>query len=222
MKGSCHCEAIGHSRGFTLMEMLLAVTLFAIVMASGFGVFRMGLQIWQRMQGRSSLERKTVLTLEKMGRDLRAAIRIPAQKEALGKQNIEYAGSNSEFNFPAIVTKFGKKGGETTQTGRITYRFESSSETLCKKLENATDFYLKRAVPCEPVVQQVQSLKFRYWLYDKIGKEYDWYDEWDASRGLPKAVSLLLVQNPKLKGGQNSSKEEYHQTWFIPSGGEHS
>lgn len=208
-----------NERGFTLVEMLLAVTLFAIVMSSGFGVFKMGLQIWTRMQGHSSVERKTLLSLEKIGRDLRTAIRIPEQKESLRKPEIEYGGSNQEFSFPALVTKAGKKGVQTTQFGRMTYRFESSAKVLCKQQENATDFYLKRPAPCDPVAQGIQSAKFRYWLYDKIGKEYDWYDEWEMTSGLPKAVSLSFVQNPTLKGVKKFTQKEYHQTWIIPAGG---
>ncbi len=207
-----------NQRGFTLMETLLAAALFAIIMTSGFSVFQMGLQIWKRTQGSSKMERKVLLTFEKMGRGLRSAMRVPLPQEILGKQEIEYGGNHAGFSFPAMVTKASKQGELITQTGKISYRFESSSQTLCRINENASDFYLKKNVPCEALVQGVQSVKFQYWLYDKIGKEYDWYEEWDTKRGMPQAVRISLT----VPAVQNSPKKEYHQTWLIPAGGERS
>jgi type II secretion system protein J len=210
-----------NSRGFTLMETLLAVTLFAIVMTSSMGIFSMGLQIWKRSQGQALQERKVLLAMEKMGQAVREAVKIKVVPAAglESDQELDFEGDNNSFSFPSVVTFSGKKGNLLTQYGKTTFRWDSKTRTLCRSLEGASDVYLKKKPECATLAQEIQTFKMRYWVYDGIGDSYSWYDSWEYKDSLPQAVSVSIDFVPRLKNGQVGLKKHYEKTFVIPVGG---
>ena len=197
------------NRGFTLIEALLAVTLFTIVISSSFAIFSIGIQIWKRTQGASLAERKAVLALEKMGADIRMSLRPKGGQEIKwvgGK--MKFAGDEKGFGLPAIVNVTGRTGARLTQYGRISYQWNSAG-VLCRMTEGATDFYLERKSVCSPAAEHIQRAKFRYWIYDGIGDSFSWHDSWEYSESLPQAIEVTLELEHK----------EFQQVFFIPAGG---
>lgn len=201
--------------GFTLLETLLSVTLFAIVMTSSFGVFSMGIQIWKRSQGRSVIERQAVLSLERMGRDIRNTLRVAAKKDEFGKDLPEYEGDSTSFSLPAVISGVDKYGKATTQAGSVSYRLNSNGE-LCRAGKTATDIYLNREPACRALVGSVKKLEFQYLLYVSFTKSYSWYDSWKIRDGLPFAIRVNLEIDAKLKGERAPLNKKYQQAFLIP------
>ncbi len=202
-------------RGFTLLETLLAITLFSIVITSSFGVFSMGIQIWKRSQGRSLVERKVVLALERMGQDVRNTLRVEQKGEGFGQDLLEYEGTASFFELPAIVKLTDKSGASTRQTGSVIYRLNPNGE-LCRAERSASDFYLQREPACRVLAAEVKKLHFEYLLYRTFTKSYSWYDAWEIKDGLPQAVRVNLEIEPKLKNEKKGLVKKYQRTFIIP------
>jgi prepilin-type N-terminal cleavage/methylation domain-containing protein len=194
-------------RGFTLMEMLLAMTLFSIAASSSYGIFSMGIQIWKRTKASSQAEHKALLALERIGKDVRKTINS-APRQELMKEVFKYQGKSMEVNLPASPYR------------RITYRWENAKKEVCRSEENATDLYQKKMPPCKTLVKGIQSFKLRYWLYDGIAKSYSWYDEWKHEEGMPAAIQVEMTLQPAKERGQREAPpaKRFARTFLVPIG----
>lgn len=207
---------VKRQNGFTLLETLLAVTLFAIVISSSYGIFSMGIQIWKRSQGRSLVERKATLALERMGQDVRNAIFTVSSGEAgLSQAEPEFTGNEKSFSLPAIVNVSDKKGIGMNQYGAVMYEWNSAGE-LCRRTKSATDLYLRRDSGCRVLAQGIKKLKFEYLLYQKITKSLSWYNSWDLKDGMPQAVRVNLELEEKMKGERRGIVKKYQRTFLVP------
>ncbi len=207
--------------GFTILETLLAVTLFALVISSAYGVFAGGIQIWKRAQGRLRTERKVVLGLEKMGQEMRTTPQL-APKVTAGlsvKKEFKYGGDSREVTLPAAVSFTGKNGDLLTQYGAVTYRWDSAHKELCRLALSASDLFTGIKPECRVLSGSVERLVFRYWLYSPIGKSYSWYDQWDGEDGLPQAVEVTLEISPQLRGEKTRVKHEFKRLFILQTAG---
>ncbi len=207
---------VQRQNGFTLLETLLAITLFAIVISSSYGIFSMGIQIWKRSQGRSLVERKATLALERMGQDVRNAIFTVSSGEAgLSQAEPEFSGNEKSFSFPAIVAASDKKGRVMNQYGAVIYEWNSGGD-LCRRAKSATDLYLRRDSECRVLAQGIKKLKFEYLLYQRITKSLSWYNSWDLKDGMPQAVRVNLELEEKMKGERRGIVKKYQRTFLVP------
>ncbi len=172
----------------------------------------MGLQIWKFTRGRGNVEKKVVLALEKMGRDLRSTIRIPdSDTKSHG------FGNRAEIHIPSII-RIRSAHEDTAQYGLIVYRWESSHKTLCRQELTATDFYRHNQPPCVEVAGSIRDFQMKYLIYEGVGEAYSWLDSWDEKDMAPLAVEIRLEIEPVLKGEKDSFLRSYHKIIFIPAG----
>ena len=206
-------------RGFTLMETLLAITLFVIVSVASTSIFSLGLQIWKRTRTDSKTEQRVLLAFEKMGQDLRSMVRLAPKPEQFSIQKnhfFEYAGSSTEVQIPAAYGP-----GENpvlSGYGRTIYRWDSGSGELCRSVENAADLMADKKPDCRVLATGVVKFKIRYWLPSGLEDSYSWYDHWDPEDGIPLAVEINL----EVKDENTSSRPEvFRKTIVIPVGGKY-
>jgi type II secretion system protein J len=206
-------------QGFTLMETVLAVTLFVVVVASSFNIFGMGLQIWKRTKTDSKSEQKVLLALEKMGQDLRGMTRIkaPSDEFSINKgNNVEYGGSDLRIQFPAAYGpgEHPTLGGY----GRTTYQWNPGPQEICRSVENAADLYSNKKFSCRTMVADVVRFKIRYWLPAGLEDSYAWYDSWDSKEAMPLAVEITLELKPE---SRFATRRVFKKTVMIPVGGKY-
>lgn len=207
---------IHESLGFTLLETLLAITLFMIVAVSISSIFAMGTQIWRRSEGSQAAERKAILALEKMGADVRMTLRTaPKQQAGLGKNEFEFGGSSSSFGLPGIVRVRAKDGSEMLQYGKISYRWDGGKKILCRQTQSTSDLYENKEQACHPEAKKISKVRFRYWLYDGLANSYSWYDGWEMKNGLPLALEAKITVDLKNKN-ENLPAKELRRLFVIP------
>ena len=199
-------------RGFTLLEVLLAVTLFTIIISSSYGIFSMGMHIWRRSQGRAVVERKTIFALEMLGRDLRMTVRVTDPKDGRGK------GSSGEIFIPALIPIKTDKV-DMIQYGFVRYHWDSGKHELCRAAIPVSDLENDKESSCRVIASQISSFKLRYLIYDGIGESYSWFDEWEEKEEIPIAVEVTLQMVPQLKGEKSPTLKIFKQTLSIPVGG---
>lgn len=205
--------------GFTLMETVLAITLFVVVVASSFNIFGMGLQIWKRTKMDSKSEQKVLLALEKMGQDLRGMARIkpPDDQFSITKgAEMEYGGSESGIQFPSVFGPDEIPG--VAGYGRVTYQWNHGPQEICRSVENAADVYAGRKPSCRPLVNQVIRFKIRYWLPGGLEDSYAWYDSWDPKEAMPLAVEVTFELQPETR---YAARRTFKKTFVIPVGGKY-
>ena len=202
--------------GFTLMETLLAVTLFAIVITSSCGVFLMGIQIWKRTTGDSRYERKVYMALEKMQTDIQAALPVPPAEDLVFKEDKEmkFKGDEKAFLFPAALPGENEKGESIYQTGGVGYAWNSSQQVLCRQTLTAGDFFLRKEPVCKNVLGGVRRASFEYLVPNSAMKSYSWYRDWSGKDGIPRALRISLEVLPK--DPKKNPAKIFSKTFWVP------
>lgn len=206
--------AAGKTRGFTLIEALLAVTLVAVISLSAVSVFSLGLQIWKRTRQMNRLERKAVLALEKMGADLRSAVRFTQVQDTFSiqsKTKIEFKGTPVQIMIPAVLLP--QSPSDLGGYARKTYRWDSAKRELCRSTEKASDLYRKSVPSCDVIAGNVTKFRIHYRLSSGFSGSYSWYDNWDGTGGLPLGIEIEMEVSPET----GTEKKIFKRLIVIPS-----
>jgi type II secretion system protein J len=209
---------VSGSRGFTLMETLLAVTLFSIVIVSSYGVFSMGIQIWKRSTGMAPVQRQSLFAFERMGEDIRSAILIkkpePGIRIEKRAKDFNLEGNAESFLMPAVLAVESREGN-SYQYGAAGWAWKSSSKQLCRMTQTASQLHQEKEPSCKVFLSGVQKLQFQYWIESPISKTFSWYDSWDPSEGLPQAVRVQM--DVVLKNKRNPPVLKFERTFWVPA-----
>lgn len=204
------------------METLVAITLFMIAIVSSYGVFTMGIQIWRRATGEAPVQRQTLIALEKIGEDLRSAVRLPEKKGGLSELSLssskqkefELGGKNESFMVLSSVP--GDENGPAYLRAAVGYRWDPAKKQLCRAAHDANALYEEREPSCRNILGNVLSVRFQYWLINPISKTFSWYDSWDAEEGMPQAVRAEIQVAVRSK--KNSPVLKFERTFWLPAG----
>lgn len=193
-------------RGFTLIEVLLAFVLLALLMAGAYGGIRTATLSVERGEALIDRTNKLRVAHEFMRRDLSQALALAlAQDPATGESTI-FEGSAEELTFVAQMPGYLGHGGPYVQ--RIAFETQEGDLRLVFRhvLYNgydAEDDPLAQPER-EPVVllERIAQGGFEYRPLDDQGKLGDWTDAWDRKGALPLLVRLRIEFTP-----------EAHMTW---------
>jgi general secretion pathway protein J len=205
--------------GFTLLELLISVTLIAVLVLILSMAVRTGLRAYSR--GEKINERLVAVSAIEgiFGRQLRAVVREDGSDL---KDFSEFHGGENEVSFVTTHVPMGSQAGGLF---KVVYRFDEKGKKLIyaqKVITRPED--LKEALPdsIDPedkedlmkqgwgvsIVDGIDSLAFKYQstLLDESAPE-DWQDDWNQKGRVPEAVTMGLVFS--------DDGEEPATTWRI-------
>lgn len=179
---------------FSLVELLIAVSIFSVVSIAIYSTFSSGASVLRRVKNIDLAQQRILLKTERLTRELREQ---PKYKKPL------FLGNKTKISFPGNLDYF---------PCRLTYYFDSSSFCLMRvadKLNDITaiDGKINPEFKSKPSVflPKIKEVKFSYLFLDLAKNEYNWKEEW-LQEDLPFAVKLVIV----------SKSREYETTVFLP------
>ena len=183
------------NRAFTLVELLIAASIFSVVSIAIYSTFSSGSSVLRRVKNIDLVQQKILLKTESFSRQLREQPACRKQLFLGAKSKISFGG-NSDY-FPC----------------RITYYFDAS--LLClMRVEDKLDKIITPEGRLDPELKakpavflaKVKEARFSYLYLDLKKNEYIWIDEW-AQDYLPAAVRLNII----------CENQEYASTVFLPT-----
>ncbi len=190
-----HALGVLSLAGFTLVELLIAVSIFSVVSIAIYSTFSSGASILRRVKNIDLMQQKILLKAEMFARELREQPDYKKQLFLGTKSKISFGGSSDYF------------------PSRITYYFDVSSSSLMRvadKLDTiiTSEGMIDPELRAKPTVFLVKAkeVKFSYLYLDLKTNEYSWIDEW-LQDYLPVAVKFTIA-------GEN---QEYASTIFLPT-----
>jgi prepilin-type N-terminal cleavage/methylation domain-containing protein len=160
-------------KGMTLVEVMMAVTIFAIIFVAVAGAFFSGVKLWGRISKVDVPAMFVALDMHRLSKDLRQALDIPL---------IGFQGSSRELYFPAI------DGGRVVT---LMYAFDPEKKELLRKVY-AFDPQIKVGAEQDVLsitkVAAADTLNFSY--LDRAGQEPEWLDSWSKEQGLLRALRV--------------------------------
>ena len=196
---------IKNNRGFTLFEILLAFSIFAIIIFTIYATYTGTFRTINLTEARLRLYRRASIALERMSEDIQASYVSMLPPDSFGRpaEYTQFIGENNQINsrdadslsfFSRIPEMF--SDGEDTVSGLlISYEVVEDSENeelLLLRSENpefTDDTELKEGML---LCDGLQSVNISY--YDAAGERFDSWDSEsdDLKGGLPRMVSIGL------------------------------
>ena len=170
--------------GFTLIEMMLVVSLLSMI---GLGIFQVasnGLKIWSRAE-HAVLEEDAAIMLDRLGRDLR---------NTRPYSLLSFDGKSQELSFPTIVrVRADPKGVDQDQEfidqlGRIQIRFDAMKKVITMRQANYSQALESKWQKERVLLSAVSSLKFSYLYLNEQGLQ----KERETAGEVPYAVVMEL------------------------------
>ncbi len=196
-------------RGFTLIEVLVAISLLAIVMTSVYGVFGSVSATKLRLDNDSAEYHRARVVFDRLGRELHGAYFQQNDQTTLFRGGVNDQGETFLELTTTAVTPLSVTG---TGIAEVHYRLTPDSESTAnlqvllrseQPRQSATAAIDDRMMRLAP---DVVSLTLRFYT------EGNWRTEWDALQdGLPQLVEIALVV-----GREEQRQVPFTTTFEIP------
>ncbi len=186
-------ENAGRADGFTLLELLVALTLMGFILALAFGGLRFGAKAWQ--SGNRVIERLSEFQVTH-----RVVTRILSQAFPLVLQNgvkprYAFEGTAAGVSFVAFMPHYPDVAGPHIIRLEIV-RTERGNELRMKRAPfapSADGLKLADADEDVPLFETPHPIAFSY--FNAIGESGDgeWLDHWDDDKQMPALVRLRVT-----------------------------
>src|SRR5216110_2783425 len=189
--------------GFTLLEIVIALTALALVTVICYGAFHLGIRAMERGEVAVVAAQRLRVATDVIIRQIKSTVPYKARN----RDDEEYVFFMGTASSMAFITAAGLEGGGGLT--RVVYQVIDDPPRL---VMSESPFFSTKRLGREPVDQpglhsavlldDFRSLKFEYLFYE--GVEPEWRSEWnghDEEDMLPVAVRVLVDGIPGLETG---------------------
>lgn len=210
-----------YSRGFTVIEILIAVTIVSIILTIIYGSFASATRSISISRGRSDIYQIARLSLARMAEDISCA--FPPKGVNLEDIKFGFIGEDRGLDgMPSdilnfISTSHLKFGRSLKNSGlcEIGYCVETDPETeelvLLRREDDTLDDEIDRGGIVLELAEHIKGIDFKY--YDDKGEEWDeWYS--DDTNSLPRKVKITLTLE-----GENKRRLDFSTVVYLEMSG---
>jgi len=188
--------------GFTLLEVMLAIVLLALLLAGTWGAIHTAVRAMH--SGEDVIDRTNRLRVaEEFTRHQISRI-LPLAYGTYQRTgtNFVFEGSGDSMRFVAPMPGYLSKGGPYVQTLRLVGSRSGGKELqFTDTMLNGFDIDDKESSPADPAVllDQIQDGRFEYRTLDDQGELTDWSDQWDDPSVTPVMVRIRIIMRPEAR-----------------------
>jgi general secretion pathway protein J len=187
------------SSGFTLLEVMLAIVLLAVLLAGVWGAVRTAVHAMH--SGETQIDRTNRLRVaeEFMRRQVSRILPLSYGSDESTNTNYVFEGDANYMRFVAPMPGYLSKGGPYVQTLRLVGSRNGKQLVFTDYMLNGFDLENEKPSDTEPAVllDQIQDGKFEYRTLDDNGDLTDWLDQWDDPTVTPVMVRVLITMRPE-------------------------
>jgi len=190
------------SRGFTLLEVMLAIVLLALLLAGVWGAIRTSVHAMH--SGEAAIDRTNRLRVaqEFMRHQISRILPLSFGQDESTNTNFVFEGDAESMRFVAPMPGYLSKGGPYVQTLRFTgSRGGGKALLFTDSMLNGFDLAEQKSTGQEPAVllDQIEDGRFEYRTLDDQGELTDWSDQWEDPSVTPVMVRVHVVMRPEAR-----------------------
>lgn len=154
-------------QGLSLVELVVSLSLVAMISGSTMATLSGGLAVWDRIQQHGVQQQWFQVAFEGLRRDLRSMRRF---------EPIGFTGDYDAVSFPAVLGAGGAlTATEGNELGCVAYFFDSGRQRLCRSRIPYRRFASTRIKSaCEPMLEGIRSIRFSYYVQEEHGSSFRW------------------------------------------------
>jgi prepilin-type N-terminal cleavage/methylation domain-containing protein len=157
---------LSRRRGLTLMEMLVTVSLVALIGMTVFATLNNGIKLWQVVNV-AWPKADAALFFEKLTQELENVFVLDRSS---------FQGDNATMTFPTSLKDLRRPG--TWSMGAVRYAFDEKAQVLTRAAMTVSDIFEDRSPAPAVVFDHVPLACFAYYYFDTQTKEHAWSDKW--------------------------------------------
>jgi prepilin-type N-terminal cleavage/methylation domain-containing protein len=207
------------SRAFTFIELIIAVTIFAIIAVSIYSTFSAGIKIWLRTSPMIEENQARRVFFNTIALDLKNAVAYYDVSSVLSKPGfgqeyegkINFTGMPDKISFMTIISISDPDAGLREELARVTYFYDSETKTIKRLVATRLEGLNESSAKPTDMLANVGKKDFGFeYCYKNIisnsDYECEWKDAWEDKNVLkiPRGIRIKLGEARKLV--------------FIPSG----
>jgi len=165
-------------RGFTLLELLIGVTIFAILAGSVYVSLYLGIKVWKGEENRNETLLEAINTFNVMAKRLHCVYFNPDNEQ------LYFKGLKQELEFFSV--------DENGDLINVIFYLEPGVENkfnLYLATKKYTQLSSEKASQIELISRKVSKLKFSYYNAQRD----QWTDDWAVEKELPNQVKLEIA-----------------------------
>jgi prepilin-type N-terminal cleavage/methylation domain-containing protein len=193
--------------GFTLIEVLIAVTMIVLITGMMYGSYAATTQSLTRYDARSACRKRTDIVLRLLTRQIRGAF-APAPQSGRSKVADPSSepvfrgnGENPQGEFLTFLTTAGSSTGGTAAATLVStsYRYDAATGSLSiRQSPRVGRLTGGNTVPWTTILNHVDNLQVEF--YDGARWRSQWDDRQLPSTKLPRAVRIALTVSDECSG----------------------
>ena len=214
--------------GLTFVELLLAVTMVAILFV-GLGThLRGGIVVWQRVTQSTQARQGVRMAIERMNRDLTGAFIFDDHPEAYATQT-EWALAPAELNNDsiAVYTAASRQWDEPSSVRRVSYWCGRVGEQtgLWRSSWSVAQVRAKKGPDPELILADCEGLSLKYAYLrsddpDRQSEPVEWHTAWqETPKFLPRLIDVTLtVAGRPSPQGSAAARRTLETIMMVPVG----
>jgi len=190
--------------GSTLIELLISITIVAVILVIIMGAFRIGIRAWEKGELDVESFQRQQIVLSILKRQLSSICSEPIGIE--GQKPFIFSGDEGMVDFISSVSIV---PGNNMGNVRVTYRVRRNDDNDMYSLKIAERNFLTGGMDetidmldddmVHELIPDVYDIRFEYLKKTAPDEERQWQPEWnaEADAGLPAAVKCILQMDEK-------------------------
>lgn len=194
-------------RGFTFIELLVALTIFSIIATSVYYTLNGGIRVWLR--GNELIKENQFMRVffDEISKDFKNAV--------------YYSGFEPEWLpdkvlFPCVIAVY-SNGKISTELVKAVYYFDGEKKEFVKIAATFREGFNEEYADKKVMLDNVESVNFEYCYGLEEEGEIQWKDEWAVKEGekisLPRGIKIKVILS-----NENLPPKTLEKTVFIPLG----
>ncbi|MGN6520634.1 MAG: prepilin-type N-terminal cleavage/methylation domain-containing protein [Dokdonella sp.] len=185
--------------GFTLLEVMLAIMLLALLLAGSYGAIRTSVHAMH--SGESAIDRTNRMRVaqEFMRHQISRIMPLPFARDEGSNSNLVFEGRHDFIRFVAPMPGYLSKGGPYVQT--LVFKGGRNGRQLLFTNDMLNGFDLDAKSGNEPslLLDQIDEGHFEFRTLDENGELTDWSDDWEDPGITPVMVRIVVRMRPEAR-----------------------
>ena len=194
-------QGSGDSRGFTLLELMLAISIFALVVVVLFSSFWAGIGAWEKGEQRIEFQQRMRSVCELLFREVSAAYPYFLTPSQLDKHTtyVAFFGEANSLRFVSYANLHKRASGLCMLEFWVSEHkglMLGEAAALAANKEDFDAVPLRSAEHALEICPELRGLQFRYFDRKKDDDPGEWIERWDPveRRGyMPRIIQVTLT-----------------------------